>query len=62
MPASAQKGKDLGSGKTVRKVRVAEEDTSVAPAVIQAETAIERRDYVRAEELLQKVVGLDPRD
>ncbi|HUS19031.1 MAG TPA: tetratricopeptide repeat protein, partial [Terriglobales bacterium] len=64
MPASAQKGNSgvVSSGKTVRKVRVTEEDTSVAPAVIQAETAIEKRDYVAAEALLQKVVELDPRD
>lgn len=62
-PASAQKKRiDPNTSRTVRKVRVAEEDKSVAPAVIQAETAIEKQDLAKAEELLVKVVELDPRD
>ncbi len=58
----AKTTKGRNTSKTVRKVRVAEEDASVAPAVIQAETAIEKRDYALAESLLQKVVATDPRD
>lgn len=54
--------KGRNSSKTVRKIRVAEEDTAVAPAVIQAETAIEKRDFAQAESLLQGVVAKDPRD
>ncbi|MEO6120347.1 MAG: tetratricopeptide repeat protein, partial [Terriglobales bacterium] len=60
--SEAKTTKGRNSSKTVRKVRVAEEDVSVAPAVIQAETAIEKRDYAQAEALLQKVVADDPRD
>src|SRR4051794_31470934 len=48
--------------RTVRKHRVAVEDTSVAPAVAEAEAALEKQDYARAEKLLLPVVDLDPND
>jgi Flp pilus assembly protein TadD len=38
------------------------DDTSVAPAVAEAESALEKQDYARAEKLLLPVVDLDPRD
>jgi tetratricopeptide (TPR) repeat protein len=61
--SSAQKAsKSQNSGRTVRKTRVPVEESSVAPAVIQAEDAMEKRDYARAEKLLTGVVVLDPRD
>jgi Flp pilus assembly protein TadD len=53
---------DSSTGKTIRKVRIAEEEINVAPAVIQAETFIEKGDYAKAEPLLVKVVELDPND
>ncbi|MCU1284427.1 MAG: hypothetical protein JWO13_777 [Acidobacteriales bacterium] len=48
--------------RTVRKHRVAVEDTSVAPAVAQAESALEKQDYATAEKLLVPVVAADPND
>jgi Flp pilus assembly protein TadD len=38
------------------------DDTSVAPAVAEAESALEKQDYARAEKLLLPVVELDPKD
>jgi Flp pilus assembly protein TadD len=58
--SSSRQGKN--AGKTVRKVRVAEDEINVAPAVIEAEGAIEKKDYPRAESLLLKVTELDPND
>jgi tetratricopeptide (TPR) repeat protein len=48
------------TGKTVRHHKIAETDPSSPPELIQAESAIEKRDYATAEPLLQKVVERDP--
>ena len=48
------------SGKTVRHHKVAVEESSVAPELTQAESAIEKKDYAAAEPLLQKAVAADP--
>ena len=48
--------------KAVRKHRVAVEQSSVAPAVLQAEAALEKNDFALAEKLLQPVLALDPND
>jgi tetratricopeptide (TPR) repeat protein len=48
------------SGQTVRHHKVAEQDPAFPPALTQAETAIEKRDYASAEPLLKKVVLADP--
>src|ERR1700751_3548881 len=50
------------SGKTVRHHKVAVEDPSSPPELIQAEAAIEKQDYVTAEPLLKKVVTDDPQN
>ena len=47
-------------GKTVRHHKVAVDDPSSPPELIQAESAIEKQDYVTAEPLLKKVVAQDP--
>jgi Flp pilus assembly protein TadD len=52
----------LSTSRTVRKHRIAEETNSVAPAVAEAESALEKSDYARAEKLLLPVTELDPRD
>src|SRR5258707_11401717 len=49
-----------GSGKTVRHHKVAVDDPSSPPELIQAESAIEKQDYSTAEPLLKKVVEQDP--
>ena len=49
-----------GSGKTVRHHKVAVDDPSSPPELIQAENAIEKQDYSTAEPLLKKVVEQDP--
>ncbi len=54
MPPHAQ------SGKTVRHHKVAVDDPSSPPELIQAESAIEKEDYATAEPLLKKVVAQDP--
>src|SRR5882724_4711901 len=46
--------------KTVRHHKVAVDDPSSPPELIQAESAIEKQDYVTAEPLLKKVVAQDP--
>ena len=48
------------SGTTVRHHKVAVEDPSSPPELIQAESAIEKQDYTTAEPLLKKVVATDP--
>ena len=48
------------SSKTVRHHKVAVDDPSSPPELIQAESAIEKQDYSTAEPLLKKVVGQDP--
>jgi tetratricopeptide (TPR) repeat protein len=48
------------TGKTVRHHKVAVDDPSSPPELIQAETAIEKKDYSAAEPLLKKVVEGDP--
>ncbi len=47
------------AGKTVRHHKVAVDDPSSPPELIQAESAIEKQDYVTAEPLLKKVVEQD---
>jgi Flp pilus assembly protein TadD len=49
------------SGETRRKHRVAEEEPT-APAVLEAEVAVEKQDYVTAERLLKTVVESNPKD
>ena len=49
-----------GSGKTVRHHKVAVDDPSSPPELLQAESAIEKQDYSTAEPLLKKVVEQDP--
>jgi tetratricopeptide (TPR) repeat protein len=48
------------SSKTVRHHKVAVDDPSSPPELIQAESAIEKQDYTTAEPLLKKVVEQDP--
>jgi tetratricopeptide (TPR) repeat protein len=48
------------SSSTVRHHKVAVEDPSSPPELIQAENAIEKREYATAEPLLKKVVAGDP--
>src|SRR6202162_1024877 len=48
------------SSKTVRHHKVAVDDPSSPPELIQAESAIEKQDYSTAEPLLRKVVEQDP--
>ena len=48
------------AGKTVRHHKVAVDDPSSPPELIQAESAIEKQDYATAEPLLKKVVAQDP--
>jgi hypothetical protein len=45
------------TGQTVRHHKVAEEDSSFPPELLQAEAAIEKKDYTSAEPLLRKVVA-----
>jgi tetratricopeptide (TPR) repeat protein len=55
-PLSAQ----TSSSKTVRHHRVAVEDQTPSPELTKAETALEKKDYVTAEPLLEKVVAAQP--
>jgi len=48
------------TGQTIRHHKIAVEDTTVPPEQMQAEAAIEKKDYATAEPLLQKVVANDP--
>ena len=48
------------SGKTVRHHKVAVEDPSSPPELIQAESAIEKQDFATAEPLLKKSSAQDP--
>jgi tetratricopeptide (TPR) repeat protein len=48
------------TGRTVRHHKVAVDDPSSPPELIQAESAIEKQDYATAEPLLKKVVAGDP--
>src|SRR3984957_11389611 len=50
------------AGQTVRHHKIAETDPSFPPELIQAEGDIEKKDYAAAEPLLQKVVGVDPKN
>jgi tetratricopeptide (TPR) repeat protein len=45
---------------TVRHHKVAEQDPSFPPELIEAENAIEKHDYASAEPLLEKVVAANP--
>ncbi|MCI0353618.1 MAG: tetratricopeptide repeat protein [Acidobacteria bacterium] len=49
------------AGETRRKHRVAEEEAT-APALLEAEVAIEKQDYATAERLLRSVVEAHPKD
>jgi tetratricopeptide (TPR) repeat protein len=59
--ASAQAAQST-TGKTVRHHKVEVDDPSSPPELIQAESAIEKKDYAGAEPLLQKVVAEDPQN
>jgi tetratricopeptide (TPR) repeat protein len=48
------------TSKTVRHHKVAVDDPSSPPELLQAESAIEKQDYSTAEPLLKKVVAQDP--
>lgn len=48
------------TGKTIRHHRIAEPDSSFPPELVQAEAAIEKKDYASATPFLQKVVATDP--
>ena len=48
------------TGQTIRHHRVAEQDSSFPPELVQAETDIEKKDYASAEPLLKKVVEATP--
>lgn len=48
------------AGQTVRHHRVEEQDSSFPTELLQAEAAIEKKDYASAEPLLKKVVSADP--
>ena len=50
------------TGRTVRHHKVAVEESSVAPAVTQAEAALDKKDYATAERLLTDTVAKDPGD
>jgi tetratricopeptide (TPR) repeat protein len=58
--ATASLSAQVSSSKTVRHHRVAEQDQSQPPELAQAESAIEKKDYVAAEPLLKKVVAAQP--
>jgi tetratricopeptide (TPR) repeat protein len=48
------------TGQTVRHHKVVEQDSSFPPELTEAESAIEKHDYMSAEPLLKKVVAADP--
>src|SRR5271156_3804410 len=48
------------TGQTVRHHKVAEQDSSFPPELVQAESEIKKHDYATAEPLLKKVVSADP--
>jgi tetratricopeptide (TPR) repeat protein len=50
------------AGQAVRHHKIAETDPSFPPELIEAENDIEKKDYVAAEPLLQKVVAADPKN
>ncbi len=50
----------ISTSKTVRHHRVVEQDQSQPPELVQAESAIEKKDYASAEPLLKKVVAAQP--
>ena len=52
----------LQSGSTVRHHKVAVEDPSLPPELVQAETDIEKKQYGDAEPLLKQVVDRDPKN
>jgi tetratricopeptide (TPR) repeat protein len=58
--ALAGSAQTQSTSKTVRHHKVAVDDPSSPPELIQAETAIEKQDYSTAEPLLKKVVEQDP--
>jgi tetratricopeptide (TPR) repeat protein len=52
----------LQSGSTIRHHKVAVADPSLPPELVQAEAAIEKKDYSGAEPLLKQVVERDPKN
>ncbi|HVO64498.1 MAG TPA: tetratricopeptide repeat protein [Terriglobales bacterium] len=52
----------LQSGSTVRHRKIAVEDPSLPPELVQAEADIEKKQYSDAEPLLKLVVGRDPKN
>jgi tetratricopeptide (TPR) repeat protein len=50
------------TGQTVRHHKVVEPDSSFPPELTQAESAIEKHDYVSAEPLLKKLVASEPKN
>jgi tetratricopeptide (TPR) repeat protein len=57
---SANVSAQISTGKTIRHRRVATEEPSQAAELAQAESAIEKKDYVSAETLLKKVTENQP--
>jgi tetratricopeptide (TPR) repeat protein len=53
-------GLTQSASKTVRHHKIAVDDPSSPPELVQAESAIEKQDYSTAEPLLKKVVAQDP--
>ena len=58
----AELGMAQSSGRTVRHHRIAEEDSSLPKELLEAESAIEKKDYANAEPLLKTVVERDPKN
>jgi len=55
-PATAQ---TLGQGQTVRHVRIPVSEESQPPELLQAETALEKKDFAAAEQLLKQALSQD---
>ena len=62
LSANAQTSAPLQSGTTVRHHKVAVEDPSLPPELVQAEADIEKKDYSGAEPLLKQVVDHDAKN
>lgn len=60
--AGAQTPTTLQSGSTVRHHKIAIEDPSLPPELVQAEADLEKKDYSAAEPLLKQVVDRDAKN
>src|SRR5215468_9421717 len=60
LAAATSLSAQVSSSKTVRHHRVVEQDASQPAELLQAEAAIEKKNYVSAEPLLKKVVAAQP--